>query len=132
MLLIVTICFYTPTGSFNRDFSNSLEQFLNLIQHLPDFCTSQNVPDDAPTSFVRYRTINGTCNNLGLGNSTLGTAGTITARFLPESMYLNLQLYIEKGFGVICFHFVKLFEIAFFTHHVRQMPLRISLSVIFL
>ena len=89
MLLIHTLYFYTPTGPFNRDFGNSLDLCLNPIQHPPDFCTSQNVPSDAPTSFVRYRTINGTCNNLQPGKATFGAAGIVAARFLPESMYLN-------------------------------------------
>ena len=89
MLLIDTLCFYTPTGPFNRDFGNSLDLCLNPIQHPPNFCTSQNVPGNAPTSFVRYRTINGTCNNLQRGKATFGAAGIVAARFLPESKYLK-------------------------------------------
>ena len=101
-LLIDTLCFYTPTGPFNRDFGNSLDLCLNPIQHPPDFCTSQNVPDNAPTSFVRYRTINGTCNNLQPGKATFGAAGIVAARFLPESMYLKLP-NLQKEFSVNCF-----------------------------
>ena len=71
---------------FNRNFGNSLDQCLNPIEHPPNFCTSQNVPADAPTSFERYRTINGTCNNLEPGKATFGAAGIVAARFLPKSM----------------------------------------------
>ena len=118
MLLIDTLCFYTPTGPFNRDFGNSLDLCLNPIQHPPNFCTSQNVPDNAPTSFVRYRTINGTCNNLQRGKATFGAAGIVAARFLPESTYLKplcIHIYIQTEFGVSCFRlsFVIFFEIAF-------------------
>lgn len=103
MLLIDAFCFYTSTGPFNRNFGNSLELCLNPIQHPPHFCTSQNPPKDAPTSFAKYRTINGTCNNLDSGKATFGAAGIATARFLPECMYLNLQLFIQKELGVSYF-----------------------------
>ena len=73
---------------FDRNFGNSLDQCLNPIEHPPNFCASQNVPDDAPTSFVRYRTINGTCNNLERGKATFGAAGIVAARFLPNSMLI--------------------------------------------
>ena len=115
MLLIDILFFYRSTGPFNRGFGNSLELCLDPIQHPPNFCTSQIVPKDAPTSFVRYRTINRACNNLDSGKATFGRAGIVAARFLPESMYLNLQLVIQKEFGVsyFCLSFVKLFKIAF-------------------
>ena len=133
MLLIDTVCFFTPTGPFNRDFGNSLDLCLNPIQHPPDFCASQNVPDTAPTSFVRYRTINGTCNNLLRGKATLGAAGIVAARFLPESMYLNLQLYIQKtSVSAVSSKLCETFWNRNFTCHVWQLSLRISLSVIFL
>ena len=109
------IIFFKPLGSFDREligpfrrnFGNSLDQCLNPIQHPPNFCTSQNVPDDAPTSFVRYRTINGTCNNLRRGRATFGAAGIVAARFLPHSMYIwkyssssilksSFSLYLQK------------------------------------
>ena len=88
--------FFKPLGSFDRaligpfrrNFGNSLDQCLNPIQHPPNFCTSQNVPKNAPTSFVRYRTINGTCNNLRRGRATFGAAGIVAARFLSGSMYI--------------------------------------------
>ena len=94
--IIYNIPFFKPLGSFDRaligpfrqNFGNSLDQCLNPIQHPPNFCTSQNVHDDAPTSFVRYRTINGTCNNLRRGRATFGAAGIVAARFLPGSMYI--------------------------------------------
>ena len=110
MLLIDTFCFYTSTAPFNRNFENFLELCLNPMQQPPNFCTSQNVPKD----FVRYRTINGTCNNLDSGKATFGAAGIVSARFLPESVYLNLQLFMQKEFSVsyFCLNFVKLFEIA--------------------
>ena len=81
--------FYISPGPFRQNFGNSLDQCLNPIQHPPNFCTSQNVPDDAASSFVRYRTINGTCNNLGGWRATFGAAGIVAAGFLPESMFIR-------------------------------------------
>ena len=86
ILFFVTAIAIPPP--FNRNFGNSLDQCLNPIEHPPNFCASQNVPDDAPTSFVRYRTINGTCNNLERGKATFGAAGIVAARFLPNSMLI--------------------------------------------
>ena len=60
-------------GPFRRNFGNSLDQCLNPIWHRPNFCTSQNVPDGAPTY-----------NNLRQRRATFGATGIVAVRFLPR------------------------------------------------
>ena len=76
------------TGPFRQNFGNSLNQCLSPIYHSPNFCSSQNVPDNVPTSFVRYRKINGTYNNSRRKKATFGawSSRIAAARFLPQSM----------------------------------------------
>ena len=116
MLLIDTLCFYTPTGPFNRDFGNSLDLCLNPIQHPPNFCTSQNVPAESPTSFERYRTINGTCKTWNQGKQPSAQQASWLPDFYLKVCTLNLQIYIQTEIGVSCFRlsFVTVFEIALF------------------
>ena len=96
--------FFKPLGSFDRaligpfrrNFGNSLDQCLKPIQHPPNFCTSQNVPHDAPTSFVRYRTINGTCNTTrksNLRSSRHCGCQIFTSQYVSSEV--NLQFSID-------------------------------------
>lgn len=70
-----------------RDFGNTLENCLEPVTRPENFCDKNKLKDvEAPTSFVRYRTISGICNNLLPGKATVGAAGTITGRFFERKL----------------------------------------------
>lgn len=70
-----------------RNFGSTLENCLVPVTRPDNFCNIKRIKDvDAPTSFVRYRTISGICNNLTPGKAAVGAAGTITARFFERKL----------------------------------------------
>ena len=70
-----------------RNFGSTLENCLNPVSRPDDFCDPSKLSDvNAPTSFVRYRTISAICNNLTPGKQTVGAAGEITPRFFQRKL----------------------------------------------
>ena len=74
----------TP-GQTRRNFGNTLENCLEPVTRPRDFCNPKTLRNrNAPSSFVRYRTITGICNNLQPGKATAGASGIVTARFFKR------------------------------------------------
>ena len=70
-----------------RNFGSTLENCLEPVSRPDNFCDINSLKDvNAPTSFVRYRTISGICNNLTPGKQTVGAAGEITSRFFERKL----------------------------------------------
>ena len=83
-----------------RNFGSTLENCLVPVTRPDNFCSVKRLKDvNASTSFVRYRTISGICNNLTPGKATVGAAGTITGRFF-ERKWSTFYLVVASIYSI--------------------------------